>query len=61
MTILNRTNSENKDFQDLVLELDQDLANKNGEIKEAYVFIATILSNQKKKLNTAIQLKNGIV
>lgn len=31
MTTLNRTNSENKDFQDLVLELDKDLAKKNGE------------------------------
>lgn len=31
MIILNRTNSENKDFQDLVFELDKDLAKKNGE------------------------------
>jgi len=31
MIILNRTNSENRDFQDLVFELDKDLAKKNGE------------------------------
>jgi GNAT superfamily N-acetyltransferase len=31
MTTLKRTNSENKDFRDLVLELDKDLAKKNGE------------------------------
>ena len=36
MTILNRTNSENKDFQDLVLELDKDLAKKNGEINDFF-------------------------
>jgi len=31
MIILNRTNSENRDFQYLVFELDNDLAKKNGE------------------------------
>lgn len=37
MTILNRTNSENKDFQYLVLELDKDLAKKNGETNNFFV------------------------
>jgi GNAT superfamily N-acetyltransferase len=36
MTTLNRTNSENKDFQDLVLELDKDLAKKNGETNDFF-------------------------
>ena len=36
MTILNRTNSENKDFQYLVLELDKDLANRNGETNDFF-------------------------
>ena len=36
MTTLNRTNSENKDFQDLVLELDKDLAIKNGEANDFF-------------------------
>ena len=31
MTNLTRTNSENKNFQYLVLELDKELANRNGE------------------------------
>lgn len=30
MYILKRTSSNNSDFQNLVLELDKDLANKNG-------------------------------
>lgn len=33
---LNRTNSENKDFQDLVLELDKDLAIKNEEANDFF-------------------------
>ena len=36
MTTLNRTNSENKDFQDLVLELDKDLAKKNGDTSDFF-------------------------
>ena len=36
MTILKRTNSENKDFQNLVLELDKDLAKKNGETNDFF-------------------------
>lgn len=36
MIILNRTNSENKDFQYLVLELDKDLANRNGETNDFF-------------------------
>jgi putative acetyltransferase len=34
--MLNRTNSENKDFQKLVLELDKDLANRNGETNDFF-------------------------
>ena len=37
MTSLIRTNSENKNFQDLVLELDKDLAKKNGETNDFFV------------------------
>ena len=37
MTTLHRTNSENKDFQDLVLELDKDLAKKNGDTNNFFV------------------------
>ena len=33
---INRTNSENKNFRDLVLELDKDLANKNGETNDFF-------------------------
>jgi len=36
MTILKRTNSENKNFQNLVLELDKDLAKKNGEANDFF-------------------------
>lgn len=36
MILLNRTNSENKDFQNLVLELDKDLAKKNGETNDFF-------------------------
>lgn len=36
MTTLKRTNSENKDFQDLVLELDKDLSKKNGEMNDFF-------------------------
>lgn len=36
MTTLKRTNSENKDFQNLVLELDKDLAQKNGESNDFF-------------------------
>jgi putative acetyltransferase len=36
MTILVRTNSDNKDFQDLVVELDKDLAKKNGETNDFF-------------------------
>ncbi len=36
MTTLSRTNSENKDFQDLVLELDIDLSKKNGEMNDFF-------------------------
>lgn len=36
MTILIRTNSDNKDFQDLVVELDKDLAKKNGETNDFF-------------------------
>lgn len=36
MTTLKRTNSENKDFQNLVLELDKDLAQKNGETNDFF-------------------------
>ncbi|SFS87764.1 GNAT family N-acetyltransferase [Sphingobacterium wenxiniae] len=37
MTTLNRTNSGNIDFQNLVLELDKDLAKKNGETNDFFV------------------------
>lgn len=37
MTTLHRANSENKDFQDLVLELDKDLAKKNGDTNNFFV------------------------
>lgn len=36
MTTLIRTNSDNKDFQDLVVELDKDLAKKNGETNDFF-------------------------
>ena len=36
MTALKRTNSENKDFQNLVLELDKDLAQKNGKTNDFF-------------------------
>jgi len=36
MTTLQRTNSENKDFQNLVLELDKDLAKKNGDSNDFF-------------------------
>jgi GNAT superfamily N-acetyltransferase len=36
MTKLIRTNSENKCFQELVLELDRDLAKKNGETNDFF-------------------------
>ena len=36
MITLIKTNSENKDFQDLVLELDKDLAMKNGETNDFF-------------------------
>jgi GNAT superfamily N-acetyltransferase len=36
MIILNRTDSANKDFQNLVLELDKDLATKNGETNDFF-------------------------
>lgn len=36
MTTLKRTNSEDKDFQDLVLELDKDLSKKNGEMNDFF-------------------------
>lgn len=36
MIALKRTNSENKDFRNLVLELDKDLAQKNGETNDFF-------------------------
>lgn len=36
MITFKRTNSENKDFQNLVLELDKDLAQKNGETNDFF-------------------------
>ena len=36
MLTLNRTNSENKNFQNLVLELDKDLAKKNGDTNDFF-------------------------
>lgn len=36
MTRLNRTNSEDKNFQSLVLELDKDLAKRNGETNDFF-------------------------
>lgn len=36
MHIIKRTNSDNVDFQNLVLELDKDLANKNGDKNEFF-------------------------
>jgi len=36
MLTLIRTNSENKNFQDLVLELDKDLAKKNGDTNDFF-------------------------
>lgn len=36
MTTLIRTNSENKDFQKLVIELDKDLAKRNGETNDFF-------------------------
>ena len=36
MTSLDRTNSENKDFQKLVLELDKDLAIRNGNSNDFF-------------------------
>ena len=36
MTSLDRTNSENKDFQKLVLELDKDLAIRNGDSNDFF-------------------------
>lgn len=36
MIVLKRTNSENNDFQKLVLALDKDLANRNGEANDFF-------------------------
>lgn len=36
MYTIERTNSDNIDFQNLVLELDKDLANKNGDTNEFF-------------------------
>ncbi|MBF5027940.1 GNAT family N-acetyltransferase [Planobacterium oryzisoli] len=36
MHIIKRTNSDNVDFQNLVLELDKDLASKNGDTNEFF-------------------------
>lgn len=36
MYTIQRTNSNNVDFQNLVLELDKDLANKNGDTNEFF-------------------------
>jgi GNAT superfamily N-acetyltransferase len=36
MITINRTNSENTDFQNLVLELDKDLSEKNGEMNDFF-------------------------
>lgn len=36
MLTLIRTNSENKNFQNLVLELDKDLAKKNGDTNDFF-------------------------
>jgi putative acetyltransferase len=37
MTTLNRTNSGNIDFQNLVIKLDKDLAKKNGEANDFFL------------------------
>lgn len=36
MYIVKRTNSDNLDFQKLVVELDKDLANKNGNTNDFF-------------------------
>lgn len=36
MYTIKRTNSDNLDFQNLVAELDKDLAHKNGETNEFF-------------------------
>ena len=36
MHIIKRTNSDNSDFQNLVLELDKDLAHKNGDTNDFF-------------------------
>lgn len=56
MTTLSRTNSENKHFQNLVLELDKDLAKKNGENNDFFLQFNKIdLIN-----NVIIALKNDV-
>ncbi|KXK17392.1 MAG: N-acetyltransferase GCN5 [Candidatus Parvibacillus calidus] len=37
MTTIKRTNSDNLDFQKLVVELDKDLAQKNGDTNDFFV------------------------
>ena len=57
MITLKRTNSENKDFQNLVLELDQDLAQKNGEIQQREQAIRdkeSKLTEEKRKLDDQV-------
>lgn len=47
MYILKRTSSNNSDFQNLVLELDKDLANKNGETND---FLPNTIKQTKLKM-----------
>ena len=50
MHIIKRTNSDNSDFQNLVLELDKDLAHKNGDTNEFFA-----------KYNKIDKIKNVVV
>ena len=42
MTTIKRTNSDNLDFQKLVVELDKDLAQKNGDTNDFFVQFRTV-------------------
>jgi GNAT superfamily N-acetyltransferase len=50
MTTIKRTNSDNLDFQKLVVELDKDLAQKNGDTNDFFV-----------QFNKIDQIKNVVV
>ena len=50
MTTIKRTNSDNLDFQKLVVELDKDLAQKNGDTNDFFI-----------QFNKIDQIKNVVV